>query len=47
MLLAMSGIHGCLKEFIQRIHDLNDLESVKAGKDKLILFKKAITKNGF
>ena len=37
MLFAMSDIHGCFDEFIYRIHDLNDLETVKAGKDKLIL----------
>lgn len=37
MLFIMSDIHGCLNEFIGRIHDLNDLESVKAGRDKLIL----------
>ena len=37
MLFAMSDIHGCFDEFINRIHDLNDLETVKAGKDKLIL----------
>lgn len=37
MLFAMSDIHGCFDAFINRIHDLNDLETVKAGKDKLIL----------
>ncbi|MCM1087801.1 MAG: metallophosphoesterase [Muribaculaceae bacterium] len=37
MLFAMSDIHGCRNAFIKRLHDLNDLESVKAGKDKLIL----------
>lgn len=37
MLFVMSDIHGCLNALIQRLHDLNDLESVKAGRDKLIL----------
>ena len=37
MLFIMSDIHGCLNEFIRRIHDLDDLESVKTGRDKLIL----------
>lgn len=27
----MSDIHGCLNEFTKRLHDLDDLESVKAG----------------
>ena len=38
MLFVMSDIHGCLNEFTKRLHDLNDLESIKAGKDKLLLF---------
>lgn len=37
MIFVMSDIHGCLNEFTKRLHDLNDLESIKAGKDKLIL----------
>lgn len=37
MIFVMSDIHGCLDEFTERLHDLNDLESVKAGRDKLIL----------
>ena len=37
ILFVMSDIHGCLNEFTKRLHDLNDLESIKAGKDKLIL----------
>ena len=34
---AMSDIHGMYEPFIRRIKQLNNLESVKAGKDKLIL----------
>ena len=34
---AMSDIHGCYGSFMRRIKQLNNLESVKAGKDKLIL----------
>ncbi len=34
---AMSDIHGCYGPFMRRIKQLNNLESVKAGKDKLIL----------
>lgn len=34
---AMSDIHGCYGSFMRRINQLNNLESVKAGRDKLIL----------
>ena len=34
---AMSDIHGMYEPFIRRIKQLNNLESVKASKDKLIL----------
>ena len=34
---GMSDIHGMYEPFIRRIKQLNNLESVKAGKDKLIL----------
>ncbi len=34
---AMSDIHGMYEPFIRRIKQLNNLESVRAGKDKLIL----------
>lgn len=34
---AMSDIHGCYGSFMRRIKQLNNLKSVKAGKDKLIL----------
>lgn len=34
---AMSDIHGCYDSFMRRIMQLNNLESVKSGKDKLIL----------
>lgn len=34
---AMSDIHGCYGSFMRRIKQLNNLETVKTGKDKLIL----------
>lgn len=34
---AMSDIHGMYEPFMRRITQLNNLESVKAGKDKLVL----------
>ena len=34
---AMSDIHGCYDSFMRRIKQLNNLESVKAGRDRLIL----------
>lgn len=34
---VMSDIHGCYGSFMRRINQLNNLESFKAGKDKLIL----------
>ena len=37
MIFAMSDIHGHYTEFMQAIHNLDDLSTVKEGRDKLIL----------
>ena len=37
MIFVMSDIHGYYDEFMERIHQLNDLKSVKEGIDRLIL----------
>ena len=37
MIYAMSDIHGMHGSFMRRIKQLDNLRSVKAGKDKLIL----------
>lgn len=36
-IFAMSDIHGCYASFMRRINQLNNLESVKSGTDKLVL----------